>query len=88
MSQWQTVFSDIPVESLIHQHQESYYLAIRQSTANSDSSPFIKFMLEMILDALSEAQNDGASDSVNKTEAQILKLLLQHPAMTQERLAQ
>lgn len=88
LSQWQAVFSDIPVESLTHQHQESYYLAIRQSTANSDSSPFIEFMLEMILDALSESQSDGVSDGVNKTEAQILKLLLQHPAMTQGRLAQ
>ncbi|MDN3377017.1 MULTISPECIES: hypothetical protein [unclassified Pseudoalteromonas] len=26
------VFINIPVESMVHQHQDDYYLAIRQST--------------------------------------------------------
>ena len=42
----------IPVESLVHQHQEGYYAAIRQSTAASDSSAFVLFMLERIREAI------------------------------------
>jgi len=62
LSQWQPVFINIPVESLVHQHQEDYYRAIRQSTSQSDSSPFVEFMLRMILSAIAEAET--ASDSV------------------------
>ncbi len=43
--------ADLPIESLIHAHQTDYYAAIEQSTAQSDSAPFITFMLQRILDA-------------------------------------
>jgi len=52
LSQWQSVFAQIPVESLIYEHQQAYYDAIRQSTQNADSAVFIEFMLEMISKAL------------------------------------
>ncbi len=39
LSQWQPAFMDIPVESLIHQHQAEYYQAIRTSTAKTDCAP-------------------------------------------------
>ncbi|OGT71053.1 MAG: cell filamentation protein Fic [Gammaproteobacteria bacterium RIFCSPLOWO2_02_FULL_57_10] len=52
LSRWQPLFAYIPVESLVHQHQNEYYQALNQSTARSDSEPFIIFMLSMILDAV------------------------------------
>lgn len=52
LSQWQPIFANIPVESLIHQHQNAYYDALQASTVQSDSAPFIEFMLQMILDAI------------------------------------
>jgi len=77
LSKWHEVFINIPVESLVHQHQEQYYLAIRNSTKQTDCSPFIEFMLQMILDAIEESTsvetksvgiNDGINDGLKLTE--------------------
>jgi hypothetical protein len=54
LSQWRSIFSDLPVESLVYLHQNEYYLALQQSTHKTDSSPFIEFMLQMILDGCHE----------------------------------
>ena len=51
LSRWQPVLADLPVESLIHAHQQAYYRAIEQSTAKTDCAPFVHFMLERILEA-------------------------------------
>ncbi|GGF90193.1 MULTISPECIES: Fic family protein [Cysteiniphilum] len=79
LSQWQPVFINIPVESLVHQHQQAYYLAIRSSTAKTDCSPFIEFMLQMILDAIEEStslpiKNEGLNEGLNKGLSEGLKL--------------
>ncbi len=47
-----TVLADIPVESLIFEHQAEYYEALQESTRQTDSAPFIAFMLRMILDTV------------------------------------
>ena len=49
---WNPVFSEIPIESIVHAHQEEYYRALEDSTRATDSAPFIEFMLSMILEAL------------------------------------
>lgn len=53
LARWKPLFADIPVESLVHEHQEEYYQALQKSTQQADSAPFIEFMLRMILDAAS-----------------------------------
>jgi len=55
LQQWNPLFADMPIESLVYQHQEDYYYALQQSTKHSDSAPFIQFMLERILDTVSQA---------------------------------
>ncbi|MBW2522055.1 MAG: Fic family protein [Deltaproteobacteria bacterium] len=52
LARWKPLFADIPVESLIFEHQAEYYLAIQESTQKTDSAPFIAFMLRMILDTV------------------------------------
>lgn len=49
LSQWQPLLAQLPVESMIYDHQKDYYQAINQSTAQTDSAPFIHFMLNVIL---------------------------------------
>ena len=49
LSQWNEVFSYLPVESIICDNQQAYYKAIKDSTDNTDCSVFIEFMLEMLL---------------------------------------
>ncbi|AMV72381.1 Fic family protein [Desulfuromonas sp. DDH964] len=52
LARWNPLFADIPVESLIFEHQTEYYQAIQESTQKTDSAPFIAFMLRMILDTV------------------------------------
>ena len=52
LAQWNPLFADIPVESLIFEHQAECYQAIQESTRQTDSAPFIAFMLRMILDTM------------------------------------
>lgn len=52
LARWNPLFADIPVESLIFEHQAEYYQALQESTRQTDSVPFIDFMLRMILDAV------------------------------------
>jgi len=52
LSRWNPLFADIPVESLIFDNQAEYYQALQVSTEQTDSAPFIAFMLKMILAAV------------------------------------
>lgn len=55
LSQWNPLFQNIPVESLVHEHQAEYYQAINNSTQQTDCATFIEFMLRMILEAITSA---------------------------------
>ena len=61
LSRWRSLFADVPVESLIHARQSEYYDAIRNSSAKGESTAFIAFMLETILEAV---RDFGSSDYV------------------------
>ena len=52
LCKWNPLFANIPVESLVYEHQAEYYAALNQSTKNAESSVFIEFMLKMILNAI------------------------------------
>lgn len=52
LARWNPLFADIPVESLIFEHQAEYYQALQESTRQTDCAPFIAFMLRMILDSV------------------------------------
>jgi Fic family protein len=52
LTRWNPLFANIPVESLVFEHQHEYYEALQESTNRTDSAPFIAFMLRMILDAV------------------------------------
>ncbi len=52
LTRWNAVFANVPVESLICEYQAEYYQALQDSTKQTDSAPFIEFMLKIILDAV------------------------------------
>lgn len=45
----------LPVESIVYAHQSAYYAALNLSTKQTDSSPFIEFMPDVILETLISA---------------------------------
>jgi len=63
LKQWNPLFADMPVESMIYEHQAAYYLALQESTEKSDSACFITFMLEMALDTVSSTPQVTLQDS-------------------------
>lgn len=75
MSHWNPLFSDIPVESLIHDHQAEYYQAINLSTVKSDSAPFVEFMLQMILSAIKQALPPQVTPHVTPQVTRLLNLM-------------
>ncbi len=54
LTQWNSLFAWLPIESLIHDRQEAYYAAINESNAAGESTRFLSFMLRTIKDALLE----------------------------------
>jgi Fic family protein len=46
--QWNPVFLDLPVESMIIARQQDYYQALNQSTQAGDAAPFLEFMLDIM----------------------------------------
>ena len=56
LTRWRPLFADVPVESLIHASQGGYYDALRDSSARGESTPFIAYMLDTILEALRTPQ--------------------------------
>jgi Fic family protein len=87
LARWNPLFADLPVESLVHAHQSEYYEALRESTEQSDSAPFIDFILRMIEAALHSATPQAApqvTPQVGKL-LQVLKGEMSREAL-QERL--
>ena len=64
LSKWNPAFAWLPVESIIHDHQEAYYEAINASNDAGESTKFVEFMLSVIHASLTEAVNmrDEMSD--------------------------
>jgi Fic family protein len=63
---WQTlilaskapIFKYLPIESLIEKNQIAYYNALEESDKLGDSTPFIEFMLKIILEAISDYDSE------------------------------
>lgn len=81
LSQWNPLLAHIPVETLIHEHQQKYYAALNRSTQQGDSAIFIEFMLQMILDAAPRAQSKALSGAQSES---ILHALASAPLSANE----
>ena len=76
LTRWKPLFAGVPVESLIHARQGEYYDAIRASSAKGESTPFIAFTLETILEAIRDTRtSDQVGDQVSDQVARLLAAL-------------
>jgi Fic family protein len=67
LSRWNPIFAHIPVESLIYQNQSAYYNALKASTDQTNSAPFIEFILHKIFDAI-QSSKETDQDTVHDTD--------------------
>jgi Fic family protein len=52
LAEWNPLFYALPLESVIHDHQQAYYEALSGADRASDSSGFVAFMLNTIEEVL------------------------------------
>ena len=81
LNSFNQIFSFLPTESIVRDYQEEYYNAIENSTQKGESTPFIEFMLEIILKSI---QNTLKSDqrSNYKSDQKILSLMKENNKIT------
>ena len=87
------LFEHLPVENMVYANQQAYYDVITESSRVADSSPFIDFMLNEILNALKAHKieniedvgtNVGINDGINVgiNERNILVIIANSPNAT------
>ena len=94
LQNWKDIFAWLPVETLVHEHQEEYYDVLGCADKAGDSTEFVEFMLWMIRDALKEVSENQNRDvvvnvaiNVVTNEDKVIALLRQDGKLTAKVLA-
>ena len=74
LGHWNEIFFWLPVEELIRTRQNEYYNALGKSDSDADSSAFVEFLLQVILDTLQQTTVVGNSDGQKESDPLIEKL--------------
>lgn len=98
LGRWKGAFYAVPIENIVWENQQGYYLAIRRSSLIGDARPFLDFMLERILQAIKDSLlkqgdvgvNVGANVGVHLSarERDLLDLLRLDGTLTAVRIAE
>jgi len=77
LCRWKSVFQTVPVESVVRDYQQDYYLALQQSGSDGESTVFIEFMLEVILKSIQEIliDTDQATDQVTDQVKRLMSVV-------------
>lgn len=84
LGQWNELFAWLPIETVVHENQQSYYDALRQAGQSADAGVFIEFMLIAIHQALAELPvskitdifPDIVTDKLSKSELEFLQAIV------------
>ena len=87
LSKYNPLFSLLPTESIVREHQETYYKALENSTALGESTPFIEFMLEMILKSINTTLKSNQQSNL-KSDQKILTLIKENSNITIKELCE
>jgi cell filamentation protein, protein adenylyltransferase len=76
LGKWNPLFAHIPVESLVHQHQQEYYAVLNDSAKQGDCALFIEFMLTMVQKAVTESQTPQVTPQLTPQVKRLLETLV------------
>ena len=93
LTQYKDIFSAIPIESVVRENQEDYYKSLEEAGSLGESTPFIEFMLDVILKTLKKAKKENVPLNVPnnvplKRLENILKLIKKDKNITVIKLAE
>jgi len=66
LNQYNSVFGSIPIESVVRENQEAYYQALEGAGSLGESTPFVEFMLDVILKTLEKIKKENVPKNVPK----------------------
>ena len=85
LSRWRPMLAWLPVETVIRNRQEAYYQVLGQSDQQADSTAFIQFMLNAVLESLRETiETDPVGDQVSDPVKRLLQLFDKYPLSASE----
>ena len=64
LRKWRPIFAWMPVETLIHRHQQEYYDALLEAGRAGDSTVFVEFILGIIRDALVDVKDQQTNRAI------------------------
>lgn len=88
LANWHPIFAWIPIETMIYENQQAYYDVLGLADRENESTPFIDFMLDVILETLNAYKNqenpndemDYLPEGLTSVEEQIYALLKKYLA--------
>ncbi len=72
LHKYNPLFSSLPTESIVRDHQQEYYKALEDATVLGECTPFIEFMLEMILKTIVKVGKEVGNKVSNLTDNQLM----------------
>lgn len=90
LSKWQSMFSLLPIESVIRDRQKDYYAALGQSDKDANATVFTEFMLDAILQTVKETalETDQVGDQVSDQVRKLTEMLRQGPRSASELMSE
>mgnify|MGYP000992532785 FL=1 len=84
LCKWKPIFAWIPVETVIQERQDAYYGALSEADRIANATPFVEFLLKVILDTLIEIEGEQIpTERINP----YIQLFLDKPGNDELRLA-
>ena len=81
LNSFNPIFSLLPTESIVRDYQEEYYKSIEDSTEMGESTPFIEFMLDMILKSIQTTLKSDQKSNY-KSDQKVLALMKENSKIT------
>lgn len=73
---WKSFFSFVPIESFVRDKRDEYYAVLQQCGKAGESTLFIEFMLNSIVDAMKQlAESDQVTDQVTDQVKKLLNVM-------------
>lgn len=82
LAKWNPLFANLPIETLVYAHQFEYYQVIAASTEQTDSAPFVEFMLGVIDTIMSEQLASTPQVSPQDTPQAVKEILDRFSALS------